>query len=153
MEIAPSYVTGALLRGGQRRKTYPGEERAVGRSPVRSAALQRVALYDAALVLAIAQKEQSNGKCAVICRRSFAPWRPTTQTRGIKIQTLAIAGVFLLPTMARQYSLSISSFRSPEKERIISDRDNNRWKSFLLNYENRNVSLASLNCQRWDTGL
>ena len=112
-----------------------------------------MALYDAALVLAIAQKEQSNGKCAVICRRSFAPWRPTTQTRGIKIQTLAIAGVFLLPTMARQYSLSISSFRSPEKERIISDRDNNRWKSFLLNYENRNVSLASLNCQRWDTGL
>ena len=135
MEIAPSYVTRALLRGGQRRKTYPGEERAVGRSPVRSAALQRVALYDAAFVLAI------------------APWRPTTQTRGIKIQTLAIAGVFLLPTMARQYSLSISSFRSPEKERIISDRDNNRWKSFLLNYENRNVSLASLNCQRWDTGL
>lgn len=135
MEIAPSYVTGALLRGDQRRKTYPGEERAVGRSPVRSAALQRVALYDAAFVLAI------------------APWRPTTQTRGIKIQTLAIAGVFLLPTMARQYSLSISSFRSPEKERIISDRDNNRWKSFLLNYENRNVSLASLNCQRWDTGL
>ena len=135
MEIAPSSVTGALHRGGQRRKTYPGEERAVGRSPVRSAALQRVALYDAALVLAI------------------APWRPTTQTRGIKIQTLAIAGVFLLPTMARQYSLSISSFRSPEKERIISDRDNNRWKSFLLNYENRNVSLASLNCQRWDTGL
>ena len=117
------------------RETYPGEERAVGRSPVRSAALQRVALYDAAFVLAI------------------APWRPTTQTRGIKIQTLAIAGVFLLPTMARQYSLSISSFRSPEKERIISDRDNNRWKSFLLNYENRNVSLASLNCQRWDTGL
>lgn len=107
----------------------------------------------AALVLAIAPKEQSNGNRAVICHRSFAPWRPTTQTRGIKIQTLAIAGVFLLPTMARQYSLSISSFRSPEKERIISDRDNNRWKSFLLNYENRNVSLASLNCQRWDTGL
>lgn len=48
MEIAPSYVTGALLRGGQRRKTYPGEERAVGRPPVRSAALQCVALYDAA---------------------------------------------------------------------------------------------------------
>lgn len=135
MEIAPSYVTGALLRGGQRRKPYPGEERAVGRPPVRSAALQRVALYDAVFV------------------HTIAPWRPTTQTRGIKIQTLAIAGVFLLPTMARQYSLSISSFRSPEKERIISDRDNNRWKSFLLNYENRNVSLASLNCQRWDTGL
>ena len=135
MEIAPSYVTGALLRGGQRRKTYPGEERAVGRSPARSAGLQRVALYDAVFV------------------HTIAPWRPTTQTRGIKIQTLAIAGVFLLPTMARQYSLSISSFRSPEKERIISDRDNNRWKNFLLNYENRNVSLASLNCQRWDTGL
>lgn len=43
MEIAPSYVTGALLRGGQRRKPYPGEERAVGRPPVRSTALHDAA--------------------------------------------------------------------------------------------------------------
>ena len=30
--------------------------------------------------LRLLRMEQSNGMCAVICRRSFAPWRPTTQT-------------------------------------------------------------------------
>ena len=29
--------------------------------------------------LRLLRMEQSNGMCAVICRRSFAPWRPTTQ--------------------------------------------------------------------------
>ncbi len=98
MEIAPSYVTGALLRGGQRRKTYPGEERAVGRPPVRSAALQRVALYDAALVLAIAQKEQSNGKCAVrIVQEHSDLQQSTTQHLSEKLALTSILFVWKPP--------------------------------------------------------
>ena len=70
MEIAPSYVAGALLRGGQRRRDLSRRGTSCRKVPCQkhseascAAAQKSVVLYDAALV---------------ICRRSTAPWRKAT---------------------------------------------------------------------------
>ena len=94
MEIAPSYVAGAMLRGDQRRRPIPARNELLEgplseaqRIKLQSSTEERGALRLSDLSLRFACRAcESNGNCAVtralqgICHRSYAPWRPTTQT-------------------------------------------------------------------------
>ncbi len=70
----------------------------------------------AALVLAIAPKEQSKGMCAVICRRASARGDQRRRRDSQRLKTLAVAGVFPQnPCSCRGFSF-VGNRRSPMRK-------------------------------------